>query len=383
MGARYSRLPGFAGISDRVPPVDNDTATRLLDRPDGDTLDPFVVRWDKQRIYSNDLSAAVGFGRLHGVGLATGDPIGDPAAFADSIQNFVGYCDRTGWRPAVLGARSETSEIYRRYGLQAMYVGDEAIIDTAEFTLDGRRMRNARQAVARTERAGITTEFHREGQIDADLRAQLLAIAGGERERSFAMGLGGLLSGAYPDCLIVLVRDGSGRPVAFQRYVCCRKGAALSLDSMHRARYAPNGINERMIVETVNRGLEHGVSQISLNFAAFRAFFDGSAQQTRAQALRTWLLRRMEGRNGIQMDTLRRFDAKFAVRWVPRYLIYRSAWDLPMIGLAALSAEGLLPFNDPFRRNRRLAATEERGGAKHGVARAGGAEGRNGQAGEA
>ena len=50
------------------------------------------------------------------------------------------------------------------------------------------------------------------------------------------MALGGLLSGDYPDCLVVAARDADGRPVAFQRYVFCRQGAALSLDSMRRDR---------------------------------------------------------------------------------------------------------------------------------------------------
>ncbi len=330
--------------SGAAPPRDIEAAGRLLDRADGGTLDPFVVRWDKRRIYAHGGRAAVGFGFLYRVGLATGDPIGDPAAFDESIRNFVRYCQRMSHRPAALGPGQATSEIYQRYGLQAMYVGDEAVIDTPQFTLEGRNRRNARQAVSRTRRAGITTEFHREGDIQGRLREQLRAIAGDEPDRSFAMGLGGLLSGDYPDCLIVVARDGSGRPLGLQRYVACRRGAALSLDSMRRGPQAPNGINERMIVDTVDWGRERGVSQVSLNFAAFRKVLDGSTAVTRRENARNWLLRRLDGRFNIQMDSLRRFDAKFGPRWVPRYLIYKSAWDLPRIGLAALCAEGLLPF---------------------------------------
>jgi lysyl-tRNA synthetase, class II len=352
MGVRHERSSGGPGDPYRYA-RDIDTATRLLARPDGDTLDPFVVRRDKRRVYSDDRRAAVGFGVVIGVGLATGDPIGDPAAFDGAVRNFLGQCENKGWRPAVLGAREETRQIYNRHGLQAMYVGDEAIVDTGQFTMDGRRSRNVRQAVARTVRAAITTEFHREGDLDPTLRDQLLAIIEGHNghsgDRSFAMGLGGLFSGAYPDCLIVAARDGSGRPVGFQRYVACRQGAALSLDSMYRARSATNGINERMIVDTVNWGRRRGVTAISLNFAAFRKVFDGTADLEHAQASRKWLLRGLEGRLGIQMDSLRRFDAKFSPRWVPRYLVYPSKWNLPTIGLAALSAEGFLPFG-PTRR---------------------------------
>ena len=100
-----------------------------------------------------------------------------------------------------------------------------------------------------------------------------------------------------------------------------------------------------MIADTVEWARSHGMAEVSLNFAAFRKVFDGSAELTGTKAARAWLLRGMEGRFGIQMDTLRRFNAKFCPRWVPRYLVYRSTRDLPAIGLAALSAEGFLPFD--------------------------------------
>ena len=59
----------------------------------------------------------------------------------------------------------------------------------------------------------------------------------------------------------------------------------------------------------------------------------------------TWVIRSFEGRLGLQMDTLRRFNEKFRPRWVPRRIAFRSPVDLPAIALATLSAEGFLPFD--------------------------------------
>jgi lysylphosphatidylglycerol synthetase-like protein (DUF2156 family) len=33
-------------------------------------------------------------------------------------------------------------------------------------------------------------------------------------------------------------------------------------------------------------------------------------------------------------DSLRRFKAKYASEWQPRYEVYRSRWDLPRLALA-------------------------------------------------
>jgi lysyl-tRNA synthetase, class II len=47
----------------------------------------------------------------------------------------------------------------------------------------------------------------------------------------------------------------------------------------------------------------------------------------------------------VQVESLGKFNSKFRPRWVPRYLVYRSAADLPAILTAILSAEGYLPFD--------------------------------------
>lgn len=160
------------------------------------------------------------------------------------------------------------------------------------------------------------------------------------------MALGDLFTGVYPDCLVIIAADRPGNAVAFQRYVTCRAGQALSLDTMRRLPAAPGGVNERMITDVVAWAQDRGLDEVSLNFAAFRSLLEPAAKLPASQATGAWFLRRMEGHLGIQMDSLRRFNAKFHPRWVPRYLIYPSRSQLPAIGLAVLSAEGFLPFDE-------------------------------------
>ena len=331
---------------------DRDLASRLVDRPDGDTLDPFALRRDKRLVFAPDRQAALGYRYVRGIGLASGDPFGDPAAFPDAMRAFLQLCDRQGWRPGIMGARLELLPMYRSMGLRALYIGDEAIVDVAAFGLAGRRMRNARQAVNRSRNAGLTTEMLREGDVDPDLRQVLLDLAAkarvGQREFGFSMALGDLLTGEYPDCRIVVCRDRTGRPVAFQRYRPCRAGTALSLDVMRRLPEAPNGAGERAIVDMIGWARAHEVADLSLNFAAFRSALDPETDRSPSQSVTAWLVQRLDGALGIQLDTLRRFNGKFQPRWAPRYLLYRGVGDLPAIGLAALAAEGFLPL-DPGR----------------------------------
>lgn len=319
---------------------------RLVQRPEGNTLDPFALREDKRYVFSGDGRAAIAYRYVAGVGLSTGDPVGEPASVPDALGRFLERCDRHGWRPAFLGIRHDCLAPFEMAGLRSLYLGDEAVIDVDEFTLEGRAMRPVRQAVNRTKNFGITTDFVRERDLDPTLRRALVGIAERSRrgapERGFAMALDGLLSGRDGDCLLAIARDAASAPIAFQRYVPCRAGAGLSLDAMRRDDVPPNGVNERMIADVVTWAGRRGVREVSLNFAAFRWLLREDADLNPVQSAEAWFMRRISPY--FQLESLLAFDAKFRPRWVPRHLVFRTAGEIPAIGVAALSAESFLPF---------------------------------------
>jgi lysyl-tRNA synthetase, class II len=326
---------------------ERDTVRRLVDRRDGDTLDPFALRHDKRYILSSDACAAVAYRYVNGTGLASGDPVGDRASFADAFDRFLERCTERGWRPAVIGARGDQLALYEAVSLRSRYLGDEAVIDVDGFTLDGRRMRGVRQAFNRTKNFGLTAEIHREGELDPTLRRALVGISdrhlAGGRERGFSMALDGLLTGRDAECVIAVCRDDHGTPIAFQRFVPCKAGTGLSLDTMRRDAIGPNGVNERLIVEVVLWAREHGIREVSLNFAAFRGLIEDDADLGPIETAQAWLITRLNPY--FQIKSLLVFNAKFHPRWVPRYLVYRSLGDLAPVAVAVLSAESFLPFD--------------------------------------
>jgi lysyl-tRNA synthetase class 2 len=339
----------LAPVTERAlaPESERDAIRRLVDRRDGDTLDPFALRHDKRYILSADGRAAVAYRYVNGTGLASGDPIGNPDSYADAFDRFLVRCAERGWRPAVIGARGDRLDVYTGVGLRTRYLGDEAVIDVEGFTLDGRRMRGVRQAFNRTKNFGLTAEVHREGELEPTLRRALVGISerhlAGGPERGFSMALDGLLTGRDGDCVITVCRDEHGTPIAFQRYVPCKGGAGLSLDTMRRDAVGPNGVNERLIVETVSWAREQHIGEVSLNFAAFKGLIEEDADLGPLESAQAWLIKRLNPY--FQIQSLLTFNAKFHPRWVPRYLVYRSIGDLAPVAVAALSAESFLPFD--------------------------------------
>jgi lysyl-tRNA synthetase class 2 len=326
---------------------------RLVQHPDSDTLAPFALRHDKSYVFSPDGRAAIGYRVLLGTAIAGGDPIGAADSREDTIAAFLDLCDRMGWRPAVLAAREQLLPVWRRHGLRGIGIGDEVMIDIPAFSLEGRSIRNVRQAVRRTEKAGITTKLMRETRLEPELADQLLAIhqrwLRGRAEHGFAMNLDAITAGRHPDAVLIIAFDAEGRAVGFQRYHPVGGGdaggtpTALSLDVMPRDPAAPNGVNERLIVDLVESARAAGVNTLSLNFAAYRPVLDAGSRRTLPERLGYQAVHLLDP--WIMLESLYRFNAKFRPAWQPRSVLFRSWGEVPWLAAAALAMEFSLPLD--------------------------------------
>jgi len=119
-----------------------------------DSLGYFATRRDKSVVFAHSGRAAVTYRVEVGVCLASGDPVGDPRAWPQAIDAWLGLCQTYGWAPGVMGASSHGAQAFREAGLNALELGDEAILLTSDFKLSGPEMRGVRQAVTRARRAG-------------------------------------------------------------------------------------------------------------------------------------------------------------------------------------------------------------------------------------
>src|SRR5205823_8767268 len=146
--------------------------------------------------FDDEETAFVAYKVVGGVAIVSGDPIGPPERFAELVGSFLRFARTRDWRVAILGASEAALGVYRSHGLHALYHGDEAVIDTAAFTLEGRPIRKVRQSVHRLERAGYAAAALRPSEIDSSLRHELEEVArswrGRQPERGFVMALDAL-----------------------------------------------------------------------------------------------------------------------------------------------------------------------------------------------
>lgn len=318
-----------------------------------DSLGYFATRRDKSVIFAPSGRAAITYRVEVGVCLASGDPVGDPRAWPQVIDAWLQLCQTYGWAPGVMGASSQAAKAFREAGLNALELGDEAILHTADFKLSGPDMRGVRQAVTRARRAGLRVRIRRHRDIAADEMAKLISCADAwrdtETERGFSMALGRLGDPADGDCLLVEALQQDDRVVAMLSLVPWGQNG-VSLDLMRRSPQSPNGTIELMVSELALNAEQLGITRISLNFAMFRSAFEQGAQLGAGPVARLWRGLLVFFSRWWQLETLYRSNMKYQPEWLPRYACYEDARLIPRVGVASVIAEGflVLPFS---RRN--------------------------------
>ncbi len=306
------------------------------------TLDYFALRDDKQWFFHRD--SLVAYAVFGGVCLVSPDPIGPFSERAHVWDSFRRYVDRNGWGLGVMGAGEEWLPTYQASGMRFLYIGDEAVVDPREFSLQGGKMKGLRQAVNRVARYGYTVRFLDPARLDpadAARMADLMAKSRrGEQERGFSMMLGRLFDRRDTGLLLTLVEGPDGAPAAMCQFVPSPAIGGFSLDLMRRdPGDHPNGLLDFALCSTIDRLKEMGMKGLSMNFAALRSVLEGDTGDGVTQRVERWALRRLSG--VLQIETLWRFNAKYEPKWLPRYIVFDSAEQFVPVVVQIMRAESL------------------------------------------
>ena len=329
-------------------------ARALIDAYGQDSLSFFALRRDKSYFFSPTRLSFLAYRVVAGTALISGDPVGAEDEFDALLAEFRRVARTNGWRLAVISASETHLDRYRRLGMRAIAIGEEAVLHPATFSLEGRGIRKVRQSVSRLTKAGYSLRVIAAEDAGESLRASLDEVSeqwrGNMPERGFSMAIDDLY---VPGTVFAVAETEDGLVGGFLHLAPTPAGGGWSLSTMRRSPNAPNGLTEFLIVETLGWAKDKGASELSLNFCALTDLISAD----RANTLPRRLLRRglLAADNVFQLERLYAFNRKFFPEWRPRYLCVERLSDLPLVGLAYLHVEQLLVPPGPWvKRDRKL-----------------------------
>ncbi|USR78775.1 bifunctional lysylphosphatidylglycerol synthetase/lysine--tRNA ligase LysX [Arcanobacterium pinnipediorum] len=315
----------------------------LLDPPSQDSLGYFATRYDRNIVVSPDQRAAVTYRVVNGVCLAAGDPIGDPHSWGGAISAWRDYARKNSWVIAAVSASDAGARAYKSASLYPVPLGDETIIDVADFHL--KDLPEVRRALSGPRRAGYTVKVRRQSSISAEELTTLSLCADSWRvgeERGFTMASERVGDPRDFRSVIVTAHDAQGQPVGLLTFAPWGLHG-LSLDVMRRSPDAISGVTELMVATLAQEAPNFGVEHISLNFVVMRETIERGAKVGASPRQRFALKFLMFTSRWWQIYSLYRSNVKYRPRWQTRYLCIDNAFFSARTLVAYAAAEGFLP----------------------------------------
>lgn len=266
--------------------------------------------------------------------MALGDPVGPEEEIEIIIREFSEFCDQNGWRVAFYQTPPDLLSVYRRLGFRHLKIGDEALVDLTQFSLESKQSKKLRSKVNQFEKEGI--QFR---QYIPPLPASVLAQAKevsdawltipGRRERTFTLGL---FEERYVRSTPVHAAvAGNGSMLGFVNVIPCYRQGETTVDLMRHRPDAPPGVMDYIFAKLFLAKKQEGFARFNMGMAPMSGFQEREEASVEERAVH-YFMQRLNFLFNYQ--GLRYYKAKFATIWEPRYLIYRNVLNLPLVARA-------------------------------------------------
>ncbi len=311
-------------------------AENLVRKYGSESLAAFAAEPDKYHYLAAGGRATVAYRVVSGVAIAAGDPIGPPEVMEAAIDEFLTYCRRHDWTPCFYEVCSRHLAAYRRRGMRALKIAEEAVIPLQTFSLRGTKLQKVRQSINKIEREHprLKVELY-DGLLPPEIEDQLQWISDEWLTRKGIHELGFTMGRYDPTTLgaqKLAVAVENARVVAF---VSWRPFGAkgVTLDLMRYTPDAPKFAMDFLIAQSLLEFQKQGYQLASLANAPLA----NVSPEDQFSMLDRGVRLIFENVRGIyEFKSLFQFKKKFNPTWEGRYLVFPSLDALPRIGMAML-----------------------------------------------
>jgi len=274
---------------------------------------------DKRFLFSQSKNAFIMYGIEGRSWIALGDPIGPPEEWPELAWRFREKSDQYGGWTVFYEVSTDYLPLYLDLGLTLLNLGEEALVDLASFTLEGRKHRDMRHTKNKLEKEGCTFEVisPEEGvALLPDIKGISDAWLTGKNTAEKRFSLGFFTEDYVKRFSLGIVRQ-EGTIVAFTNILKGAEKEELSIDLMRYHPEAPRDVMEYLFIHLMLYGKEEGYRWFNLGMAPLSGMEDHELAPFWHRA-GSFVFR--HGEHFYNFQGLRQYKEKFDPLWKPKYL---------------------------------------------------------------
>ena len=281
---------------------------------------------DDKYIYFNDKkSNFIMYGKTNKRLVAMGDPVGDEKDIRDTVWDFYNISRRSGYNVAFYEVSRDYLNYYLDIGLKLFKIGEEAVVNLTEFTLEGPSQRKLRYTYNRGIKSGTVFEVINFEDVKDKLKeisdSWLKSKNGAEKEFSL-----GKFDEEYLKNFKVAVLKNNGEITAFANLWETHNKEELSIDLMRYNEKALIDSMEFLFINIMLWGKEEGYKRFNLGMAPLSGLeYRGTTSLW--NKLGSFVFK--NGGNFYNFLGLKNFKNKFNPEWRPKYIALSGNFGLP------------------------------------------------------
>lgn len=301
------------------------------------SLARYALLDDKKFFFSRN-GSVISYVVQNRVALTLGDPIGLPDDVPSVIAEFQSLCKSNDWLPAFYQVAPSYIDVYKEAGFEMLALGQEAIVDLSQFTLEGSENKTLRNSYTKMVRAGYHYDVI-QPPFSVRMLRELNTISNewlssrGMSEMRFSLGW---FDEAYLNtCPILLVRDREGFIEAFANIVTEFQASEVTVDLMRHRTQVESGIMDFLFVSLFQWAKQNGYFSFNLGLSALSGVGERSEDAAIERTL-NYIYRHVTKLYNFR--GLHTFKEKFHPTWSPRFLVYPNLMSLPAVSVALYRA---------------------------------------------
>lgn len=318
-------------------------AKQIINEHGMSSLDYFKSWRDKSFFFSVSEKSFLAYRIVGNTAMVLADPLGPEEELEELMLDFKDFCKVKKLKICLFEASADNLKLYRRLGFHSIKMGDEAIVNLEEFSLDGKKKRRLRCDRNRLEKHGYSLEAYDAYSWD-HIYEEVKAISDawlaqpGKREMGFA--LGDFEENYVKSTKLYVVKNELGKIVAFLNLVESGVEGELVVDLMRRCSKTQHGVMDYLYIKTFLDLKEKGFKRVSIGLAPMSGFAKHEEPSLAEKAIHS-LFKNLNFLFSYQ--GLRDYKDKYASFWEPRHLIFEKMQDLPSLGFAVHTVFSLKP----------------------------------------
>ena len=296
-----------------------------------DTQGYLALLGDKYLFWNEAHDAFIMYAITSQFWIAMGNPVGNKAAIEELLYGFLEHADQYGAKAVFYQTSEAWLPAYLELGLSLFKLGEEALVDLTNFSLQGKQRENQRSAINKFTKLGFSFEIL-SGAVVENVLPQLRQISDAwlshksTREKGFSLGF--FEEGYIKNCDVAVIKDEAGNIKAFANLWLTSDKAQLSVDLMRYQPNTPNGIMDYLFAELMLWGRAENYQWFCLGMAPLAGLNNRPLSPLWNKVGATLF---KKGEHFYNFEGLYEYKAKYAPQWHPRYLAAPAGLSVPFI----------------------------------------------------